>query len=131
MDILIEIARGIRHGLYALTSLHVFGIEFDIVLHFVIGAVIFAIAQARLGTRRAAQLLAALMVAKEIVDLFLKSQVRYILGNISRAPTAMFVDIGLDLLTGAVGGLVAWFCLRQWRRLRDHSSSAHSGPSLP
>jgi len=57
----------------------------------------------RLGARRGGWLLAGLIVAKEIADLFLKSQLRYI-----RRPTpAVLLDIATDVLTG-VAGLASW-----------------------
>jgi hypothetical protein len=128
MENLLDIARAVRTFLYKLTSMSYLGVEVDILLHFVFSGIIFAIVQPRVGTRRAAQLLAILIVAKEIADIFLKSQWQYIVGNVTSAPLAIIVDIVLDVIAGALGALVAWLIIRHRttrpRAAADSSSSA-------
>lgn len=120
MHTLLEIARAVRETLYDITSMRVFGVEFDVVLHFVFAAAIFVLAERRVGPRRAAWLLVILIVVKEVVDLFLKSQLRYI-----KSPTPeMLADIGTDVLTGIVGALAAFLWTHQRRRKRAHSTAA-------
>ncbi len=109
IEALLNIARAVRAGIYHLSSSRLLGVNVDIVLHFGVSLAAFTWAERRFGARRAAWLLAGLIVAKEIADLFLKSQIQYI-----RRPTpAMVVDIVTDVLTGIVGGLVAWLLSRR------------------
>ena len=110
MEILLNSARAFRLWLYNLTSTHCFGINVDIVLHFGGGFLLFALLKRYLGTRRAAQSLAGLILIKEVADIFLKSQLRYI-----HHPTpAMVLDISVDIAAGILGGLAAWL----WSRRR-------------
>jgi hypothetical protein len=109
IEMLIAIARAVRAALYRLSSARILGVDVDVVLHFGLSALIFTWAERRFGARRAAWILASMIIAKEIADLFLKSQLRYI-----RRPTpAMLVDIGTDILTGMAGGLLAWLLRRR------------------
>jgi hypothetical protein len=109
VETLIDIARTMRMLLYRLSSARVLGIDVDIVLHLGVAFVVFRWAGRRFGARRAVWLTAGLIVAKEIVDLFLKSQLRYI-----RRPTpAMLLDIVTDVITGVAGALLAWLLQRR------------------
>jgi len=117
IETLIQVARTMRMMLYRLSSTRVLGIDVDVVLHFGVAFFVFRWSEKRFGARRAAWLVAVLIVAKEIADLFFKSQLRYI-----RRPTpAMLQDILTDVLTGVAGGFLAWF-LR--RRARPRSATA-------
>jgi len=108
METLLNIARAVRLWLYNLTSSHVFGVELDVLLHFGFGFLLFFLLQKYLGTRRAIQSLAVLILVKEVADIFLKSQLRYI-----HHPTPeMILDITVDVLTGVLGGLAAWLWCR-------------------
>ena len=121
MEHLLNTARAIRLWLFKFTSFNLFGIELDVLLHFGFGFLLFAVMQRHLGSRRAIQLLAVLILVKEIADIFLKSQVAYI-----KHPTSEMVwDISLDLLTGALGGLAAWYWARRraMRAARPATSS--------
>jgi hypothetical protein len=118
MDNLLDLARTLRTALYNLTSATFYGVEIDVVLHFVFSAVIFVLVARRYDTRRAAWVLAALIIAKEVADLFLKSELQYIIGNVTRAPVQILVDIGSDMLFGILGGVAAWAWLRYRERRR-------------
>ncbi len=112
IETLIGIARAVRSTMYRVSSSHILGVDFDIVLHFVVSLVIFAWAERRYGVKRAAWILAVLIIAKEIVDIFLKSQLAYI-----RRPTPpMVIDIVTDVLTGLAGGLTMWLIIYFRRR---------------
>jgi hypothetical protein len=110
-DALLAFARWARWCLYQLSSARILGLDVDIVLHFGFGALIFAVAERRLGAGRAAWLLSALILVKEIADLFLKSQLRYI----TRPTAAVVIDIVTDVVTGMAGGLVVWLIHRRRR----------------
>jgi hypothetical protein len=114
LETLVDIARRIRWSLYQLSSARLFGVDVDIVLHFGFGALIFAVAERRLGASRAAWLLAGVIVAKEIADLFLKSQLRYI----TRPTRAVVLDIVTDVATGVAGALAVWLVRRFVMRRR-------------
>ncbi len=111
MDTLLNFARACRLALFQLTSTRVFGVEFDVILHLLLAALIFWLAERRLGARRAAWLLAVLIILKEVADVFLKSQLRYI----HRPTPEMLLDIGTDLFMGAAGGLLTWLVLKAQR----------------
>lgn len=113
LEWLLNVARAIRLTIYRVSSARFLGVDVDIVLHFGFGALIFAIAERRIGARRAALLLGALILAKEIADLFLKSQLRYI----TRPSLPIVVDIITDIGTGVAGGL-AVYLFRRYRRQR-------------
>ncbi len=111
VETLIDIARTVRMLLYRLSSARILGIDVDVVLHFGVAFLVFRWSEKRFGARRAAWLVAGLIVAKEIADLFLKSQLRYI-----RRPTpVMLQDIVIDLLTGVMGAVLAWVLSRLTR----------------
>jgi len=119
LDFLIEVARWVRRTLYEISGARILGIDVDIVLHFGLGALIFAWAERRMGARRAALLLGALILAKEVADLFLKSSIQYI-----RRPTVPIVlDIVTDIATGVLGGL-AVHLVRTLRRRRRRERAA-------
>jgi hypothetical protein len=114
LDTLIEIARAIRIGIYRLSNARLLGVDVDIVLHFGLGALIFAVAEKRLGAKRAGLLLGGLILAKEIADLFLKSRLRYI----TQPTVPVVVDILTDMATGVAGGLLV-FLVRRYRQRRE------------
>ena len=117
IETLIEVARTVRMLLYRLSSARFLGIDVDVVLHLGVAFLVFRWSEKRLGARRAAWLMAGLILAKEIADLFLKSQLRYI-----RRPTpAMLLDIVIDVLTGVAGAVLAWLLSR---RARPRSATA-------
>jgi hypothetical protein len=103
LETLLQIARWSRAALYRLSTARVLGIDVDIVLHFGFGALIYAWAERRMGSRRAALLLGGLILSKEIADLFLKSSIRYI----TKPSLPMILDIVTDIITGIAGGLAA------------------------
>jgi hypothetical protein len=113
IDTLTEIARAARVILYRISAASFHGLDVDIVLHFGLGALIFAVAERRLGPRRAGFLLGGLILAKEVADLFLKSRLRYI----TSPDLPVVMDIVTDIATGVAGG-VAVFLLRRHRRKR-------------
>jgi hypothetical protein len=117
LETLLNFARWLRWSIYQLSSARILGVDVDLVLHFGLGALIFAVAERRLGASRAATLLATLILLKEIADLFLKSQLRYI----TRPTPAVVVDIVTDVVTGMAGGLAVW--LIRWRARRRRSES--------
>jgi hypothetical protein len=119
-QMLLEIARAIRWGLYKLSSARILGVDVDILLHFGLGALIFAVAERRVGASRAAWFLATLILAKEIADLFLKSQLRYI----TRPTRAIVLDILTDVLTGVAGGLTVWLIRRRALKRRQAEEAA-------
>ena len=111
METLLNIARAIRLWLYDFTSTPIFGVQIDVILHFVIAGAAFFALERRVGSRRAAGIVAGLIVLKEVLDVFLKSQLRYI-----KSPTPeMLSDIGTDVLMGVVGALCAWLIALTWR----------------
>lgn len=115
MDTLLDIARAIRRWQYDLTSTRVLGVELDVPAHFVIAFAIFAVAKRRLSTWRATYVLATAVVAKELVDLFLKSKLEYI-----TTPTFdTLVDVFADISMGVLGGLAAWW----WNRFHARAST--------
>jgi hypothetical protein len=112
LDRLLDLARAVKTFLYRLSSARVLGLDVDWFLHFGSGALIFAFAERRLGAARSAWLLAGLILAKEVADIFLKSQLQYI-----RRPTpAMVTDIATDVATGVAGALVVYLARRRKRR---------------
>jgi len=119
-QMLLEFARSIRWGLYKLSSARILGLDVDLVLHFGLGALIFAAAERRVGASRAAWFLAVLILAKEIADLFVKSQLRYI----TRPTPAVAIDILTDVATGVAGGLTVWLIRRYARRRRQAEGAA-------
>ncbi len=121
MEFLLNIGRAIRLWLYNLTSAHCFGIELDVMLHFGFGFLLFAVLKRYLGTRNAVLALAGLILLKEVADIFLKSQLRYI-----HHPTpAMILDISVDIITGILGGLAAWlWCRRRAARAKAPLTSS-------
>jgi len=123
LESLLNLARWARHTLYEISAMRVHGIDVDVVLHFGFGALIYAWAERRMGGRKATLLLGGLILAKEIMDLFLKSSIQYI-----RRPTwPVVLDILTDILTGIAGGLFAHI-LRRVRRRGLHSASS-PGPA--
>lgn len=116
MDFLLNIARTLRLWLYNLTSARFMGIEIDVILHLGVAALAFYWVEGRMGARRAAVVLAVMIVAKEVADVFLKSQLRYI-----RSPTPeVLIDIVVDIAMGIAGGWLAWW----WRRRRTARPAA-------
>ena len=106
-------ARWLRRQLYEVSSASFLGIDIDIVLHFVVGAVIFAMAARRWGNRAACWTLAICIVAKEVIDLFAKSSTEYL-----QIPTAAgWRDTVEDIFFSMLGGFVAWMWQR-WRSSR-------------
>ena len=124
LDILLDIARAIRVGLYRISTARLWGLDVDWFLHFGGGALIFAWAERRMGAGRAAWFLAGLILAKEIADVFLKSQLRYI----TRPTRVMVIDIVTDVATGVAGGLTVWLVRRHRRRRATARAPLH--PSL-
>ena len=119
LDTLIALARWARRTLYEISRARFFGLDVDIVLHFGLGALIFAWAERRMGARRAALFLGALILAKEVADLFLKSSIQYI-----RRPTVPIVlDIVTDIATGVAGGLAVHLVRKaRGRRRRERAA---------
>lgn len=123
-EILLDVARAIRIGLYRISSARLGALDVDWFLHFGGGALIFAWAERRMGAARAAWFLAGLILAKEIADIFLKSQLRYI----TRPTPNMLLDIATDVATGVAGGLAVWLVRRHRRRRAASRAPLH--PSL-
>jgi hypothetical protein len=113
LEWLLNVARAIRLAIYRISSARFLGVDVDIVLHFGFGALIFAIAERRIGARRAGLLLGSLILAKEIADLFLKSRLRYI----TRPSLPIVADILTDIATGVAGGLAVYLVRRYRRRI--------------
>jgi hypothetical protein len=114
LESLVALARWARRTLYEISRLRLGGLDVDVVLHFGLGALIFGWAERRMGARRAALLLGALILAKEVADLFLKSSIQYI-----RRPTLPIVlDIVTDIATGVAGGLTVHLVRKARRRQR-------------
>jgi hypothetical protein len=104
MDNLLNFARAVRLFLSNLTETRLLGIEIDVYMHFTVGGLYFYIVERRFGTRPAAITLTILIVAKEIIDIFLKSRARYI-----RIPTLEgLADIIVDMLMAIFGALAAY-----------------------
>jgi hypothetical protein len=107
-------ARLFRRLFYQISSTRIYGFELDMALHFVVGAIIFALAAKRWGNRTACWILAFAIVFKEVIDLFAKSNIEYL-----RVPGAAgWQDIAGDIVFSALGGLAAWLLL-QWRKSRS------------
>ena len=123
LDILLDIARAIRVGLYRISTARLWGLDVDWFLHFGGVALIFTWAERRMGARRAAWFLAGLILAKEIADVFLKSQLRYI----TRPTRVMVIDIVTDVATGVAGGLTVWLV----RRHRKRRAATRATPRAP
>lgn len=115
-NVTLTILREFRSRFYEITNTRVYGIPVDKVLHFSIGGLVFAIAAKLWGNRAACWVLAVAMIAKEIVDYFLKSSLAYI-----RAPTSeRIADTVEDILFGVAGGLTVWL----WQRWRARRTKA-------
>jgi len=113
LESLIHLARTMRTWLYRVSSSTFCGIDVDFPLHFIFGGLIFHFTQKHFGTRVAIWVLGTAIVAKEIIDLFLKSHLRYI-----HAPSfSGILDMGTDMLFGTLGGLAAW----AWNRRRHQN----------
>ena len=119
-ETLIEVLGRARHLLYRISGARWHGIDVDVVLHFGFGALIYAWAERRMGGRKAALLLGGLILAKEIADLFLKSELQYI----KRPNLPVLLDVLTDILTGIAGGLA----VHVFRRLRARSRIPASSP---
>lgn len=110
----VNLARVFRQLIYEISALRVCGIEIDIILHFTVGALIFAFVARRWRNRTACWALAICIVAKEIVDVFAKSSIEFI----HMPMVTGKLDTIKDIAFGILGGLCAW----QWQRRRVSGS---------
>lgn len=92
---MIDFLRRIRSFFSYFSELELFGVPLDLPFHFAVGFAGFLLLRPWLGVKRSAISLGALMLAKELADVFAKSRLEYI-----RPPTLDFV---LDLVFGLLG----------------------------
>ncbi len=103
---MLDLLRTIRNALYDLSSIQVYGVGIDIVLHLVVAFALVVALRRFIGVRKSVYVTAALILLKELVDIFAKSSVEYI-----RPPS---IDFVLDVGFGAAGiGLALWIPGRQ------------------
>jgi hypothetical protein len=102
---LLELLRTIRNALYDLSSIQVYGVGIDGLLHLVFAFAAIIVLHRYLGLKKSVYIAAALIVLKELVDIFAKSSVEYI-----RPPALdFFMDIGF----GCAGVALAVLYLRR------------------
>lgn len=105
---MLDLLRAIKSVLNEFSTMTVLGVPMDWFFH-LLGAAVFVFGASRvLPLRRAVWLTVALIVAKELVDVFAKTRVEYI-----RAPG---LDILLDLSAGLGGLALGWWLARRFPR---------------
>ncbi|MDQ7837676.1 MAG: hypothetical protein RDU59_04185 [Thermodesulfobacteriota bacterium] len=73
-----EILSEARYQFYSLSGIEVYGIQIDIFLHFLVGGIIFYLCQRRYSFIKSLAILTALILSKEVIDVFAHAELRYI-----------------------------------------------------
>ena len=103
---MVDFLRSLRGALYELSAMQVYGIDIDFILHLLVAFAAVLILQKFFSLRKSVYWVAALIVAKEVLDLFAKSRIDYI-----RSPT---LDVVVDVVFGCMGVAAAvWFIKRR------------------
>ncbi len=119
---MLELLRTMRNALYDLSSIQVYGVGIDGLLHLVFAFAAIIVLHRYLGLRKSVYIAAALIVLKEVVDIFAKSSVEYI-----RPPALdFFMDIGF----GCAGVVLAILYLNR-QSLGNAKPSAYTAAVSP
>lgn len=73
-----EILSQTRYHFYRLSSIEVYGVQIDIFLHFLVGGIIFYLCRRKYSFLKSLAILTALILSKEVIDIFAHSELRYI-----------------------------------------------------
>ncbi|HED00917.1 MAG TPA: hypothetical protein ENN18_11165 [Proteobacteria bacterium] len=73
-----EILSQARYHFYRLSGVEVYGVQIDIFLHFLVGGIIFYLCRRRYPVIKSLAILTALILSKEIINVFAHSELRYI-----------------------------------------------------
>jgi hypothetical protein len=111
---LLEFLRRIRGVFDRFSTMEVLGVHIDWFFHLLGAALIVFVARRFLPERRVIWLTLALMLGKELVDVFAKTRLEYI-----RPPT---LDLLVDLSSGLLG-----LCLGVWLARRRYGVAAGGG----
>lgn len=103
---MLDVLRSVRGFLNQFSTMTLAGIPLDWFFHLVGAAVIMLAATRVLSLAWSLRLTIALLVFKEVVDIFAKTRVEYI-----RPPTA---DLALDLSSGLVGIGLGYLLARRY-----------------
>jgi hypothetical protein len=104
---MLEILRKLRTLLYEISSYEIAGFQIDTALHLVGGFLGLLVLSRFFRLKTSVYIAVALILLKEVFDLFAKSRMEYI-----RPP---HIDIIYDLVAGGVGVFSAWLFIR-WRQ---------------
>ena len=106
---MLDLLRAARDILSRFSTMEFFGLPVDWFFHLVGAAIIVFIATRFLSIKRTIWLTVALLVSKEIFDIFAKTKLDYI-----RPPT---VDLALDLTAGLVGIWIGYLLTKRYPHL--------------
>jgi len=67
-----------RYHFYRLSGIEVYGVQIDIFLHFLVGGIIFYLCRRKYSLLKSLAILTALILSKEVIDVFAHSELRYI-----------------------------------------------------
>ena len=106
---MLDLLRAARDVLARFSTMEVLGVPVDWFFHLVGAAVIVFVATRFFSHKRSLWLVFALLVGKELFDVFAKTKVDYI-----RPPT---VDLALDMTAGLVGMGIGYLLATRFPRL--------------
>ena len=113
---MLDLLHEARSLMYEISAVSVMGVPIDWFLH-LIGAILIVFAASRFwALGRVVRLALALILAKELFDVFAKTRAEYI-----RPPTA---DLALDLTAGLAGIGIGWFLARRYPHILSRRRSA-------
>jgi hypothetical protein len=106
----IDALRTIKRFVYRTSSVEIFGIHIDVVLHFIVAFGLVVLLAKFLSAKKSVIIALALVALKELADVFLKSRIEYI-----RPPTIdALVDIGFGIL-----GITLGMCFLNLQQKRE------------
>lgn len=73
-----EILSQARYHFYRLSGIEVYGVQIDIFLHLLVGGIIFYLCRRKYSLLKSLAILTALILSKEVIDVFAHSELRYI-----------------------------------------------------